>query len=79
MALLSVALPSLIDTVALSSFLIVPVPVSVSFTPGGALETVRSTVKVSGCSTTASSVVETVKVFVSPLVPVKEIPAVLAV
>ena len=58
-------------TVAASSLSIVPVPVSVAVTPEGALDTDRPTVKVSSASNTASSVVETVKVFVSPFVPVK--------
>ena len=66
-------------TVELSSLLIVPVPVSVAVTPDGASETVRPTVKVSAASTFASSVVETVKVLVSALVPVKVNAVVLAV
>ena len=75
----SEALASPIVTSALSSSLIVPVPVSVDVTPDGASETVRPTVKVSFASSTASSVVDTVKVSVSPAVPLKLIPAVLAV
>ena len=68
------ALASLTVTVAPSSLLMVPVPVSVevirllSVVP----EMDRPTVKVSLASTTASSVVETVKVLVSLAVPVKE-------
>ena len=67
----SEALASFTVTAALSSLLIVPVPVSVAVTPLGALETVRPTVKVSFASSTASSVVSTVNVSVSPLAPVK--------
>ena len=48
-------------------------------TPSGALDRVRLTVKVSSFSTTASSVVATVKVFVSFFVPAKVIAAVFAV
>ena len=65
------ALASPIVTSALSSSLIVPVPVSVAVTPDGALDTARSTWKVSSASSTASPVVDTVKVSVSPAVPVK--------
>ena len=73
------ALPSSIVTSAPSSLLIVPVPVSVDVTPAGASETLKPTVKVSSPSSTASSFVATVSVFVSPAVPVKLIPAVFAV
>ena len=52
--------------------LIVPVPVSVAVMPDGASETPRPTVKTSLVSTTSSCVVETVKVWVSLAVPVKE-------
>ena len=62
-----------------SSFLIVPVPVSVAVTPDGALETARLTVKVSSPSTTASSVVDTVNFLVSFAVPLNESAVVLAV
>ena len=69
----SSALASAMVTAALSSLLMVPVPVSVTVTvvPVGASDTARLTVKVSFASTTVSSVVSTVNVFVSPLVPVK--------
>ena len=69
----SSALASFTVTTAPSSLLMVPVPVSVAVTvvPVGASEAVRLTVKVSFASTTVSSVVSTVNVFVSPLVPVK--------
>ena len=65
----SVALALLIVTAALSSLLMVPVPVSVAVMPD--FEAVKPTVKVSLASSTASSVVETEKVLVSPVVPVK--------
>ena len=73
----SSALALLMVTVALSvlfeaSSLMVPVPVSVDVTPEGASETLRPTVKVSLVSTTASCVVETVKVLVSLAVPSNE-------
>ena len=58
-------------TAALSSLSMVPVPVSVAVTLSDVPETVRPTVKVSSASSTASSVVETVKVWVSLAVPVK--------
>ena len=58
-------------TAAPSLSRIVPVPVSVEVTPLGALETVRPTVKVSSPSNTASAVVETVNVCVSPALPAK--------
>ena len=67
----SSALLSSTVTAALSSSVTVPVPVSVAVIPDGASETVRPTVKVSSASRIASSVVETVNVFVSPFVPVK--------
>ena len=65
----SLALASLTVTVALSSLVIVPMPESVAVTSD--LEAVRLTVKVSFSSTTTSSVVDTVNVFVSFAVPVK--------
>ena len=75
MSLPSLALASLIVTVALSALspasLMVPAPVSLAVTPLGASDTLSPTVKVSGCSNTSSSVVETVKVCVSLAVPVK--------
>ena len=55
----------------------VPVPVSVAVTPE--LEEVKLTVKVSLASSMASSLVDTVKVFFSLAVPVKESAVVLAV
>ena len=58
-------------TVAPSSLLIVPVPVSVAVMLSDVPETLKPTVKVSFASSAASSVVETVKVCVSPFVPVK--------
>ena len=66
-------------TVALSSSLIVPVAVSVAPTAACVPETARLTVKVSSASNTSSAVVATVKVFVSPAVPVKLRAAVFAV
>ena len=71
MPLPSSALPSFTDTSEASSLLMVPVPVSVEVTPEGALDTDRLTVKVSSYSTTASSLVDTVKLLVSPFVPLK--------
>ena len=68
-----------IVTVAMSSLRIVPVAVSVAVTVSGAPETARFTVNVSSASTTESSVVVTVKVFDSPAVPAKLIPAVFSV
>ena len=67
----SLAEASSIVTAALpSSFVIVPVAVSVAVTPAVVSDTARLTVKVSAASTTASSVVATVKLCVSPAVPV---------
>ena len=54
-----------------SSLVIVPVAVSVAVTVTEVPETVRPTVNVSSSSAAVSSVVATVKVFVSPAVPVK--------
>ena len=65
----SSALASAIVTVALSSLVMVPVAVSVAVTVVDVPETLKPTVKVSSASTTSSSVVATVKVFVSPAVP----------
>ena len=65
-------LTSRLSADAVSSSLIVPVPVSLAVTPDGASETDSPTVNVSSPSTTASSVVDTVNVFVSPFVPVNE-------
>ena len=67
----SSALASFTVTAALSSSLMVPVPVSLTVTPVGAPDTLKPTVKVSLASSTASSSVETVNVLVSPLVPLK--------
>ena len=53
-----------------SSFVIVPVAVSVAVTDAEVPDTARLTVNVSWCSLTVSSVVETVKLCVSPAVPV---------
>ena len=73
MASPSSASASAMVTSAWSSLLTVPVASSVSVTdvPAGASEAVRPTVKVSSASSTSSSVVDTVKLCVSPLVPVK--------
>ena len=70
----SSALASFTVTVALSSLLMVPVPVALAVMSSVSVvsETLRPTVKVSSPSTMASSVVDTVKVLVSPLVPLKE-------
>ena len=46
-------------------------PAAATVTPGGALDTVKLTVKVSLPSNIASAVVDTVKVWVSPFVPLK--------
>ena len=62
-----------------SSSVMVPVAVSVAVTVVWVPETVRSTVKVSSFSTSASSVVATVKDCVSPRVPMKVMGAVFAV
>ena len=67
----SLAEASAMVTAALSSLVIVPVAVSVAVTVTEVPDTARPTVKVSSASTTASWVVETVKVSVSPAVPVK--------
>ncbi len=69
MPLPSSAFASFTVTAALSSLLMVPVPVSVAVTPLGAFDTVSPTVKVSLASRTASSAVETVKVLVSLACP----------
>ena len=53
------------------SSVIVPVAVSDAVTVAEVPETARLTVKVSSVSTSVSSVVATVKVLVSPAVPVK--------
>ena len=71
------ALALLMVTAALSSLLIVPVPVSVAVMPD--FEVLKPTVKVSLASNTASSMVDTEKVLVSPFVPLKESAVVLAV
>ena len=65
--------------VAVSSLVIVPVAASVADMVITVSEMVRPTVKVSAASTTSSSVVATVKVFVSPAVPAKTSPAVFSV
>ena len=52
-----------------SSFVIVPVAVSVDVTSVEVPDTARPTVNVSWCSLAVSSVVETVKLWVSPAVP----------
>ena len=72
---------SLTVTVAASSLLIVPVPVSVDVILLASVvpETASPTVMVSLASSAASSVVATLKVCSSSAVPVKLIPAVLAV
>ena len=75
----SLALASFTVTAALSSLLIVPVPVSLDVMVRDVPDTVRPIVKVSSASKTASSVVETVNVFVSLAVPVKLSAVVLAV
>ena len=62
-----------------SSLVIVPVAVSVAATSVAAPETSRFTMNVSSGSASASSVVATVNVFVSPAVPVKVSAAVFAV
>ena len=67
----SEALASSIVTSAASSLLMVPVPVSVDVTPDGASDTLKLTVKVSLASNTTSAVVATLKLFVSPAVPLK--------
>ena len=66
-------------TVAPSSLLMVPAPVSVAVRLSAVPETLKPTVKVSAASSTESSVVDTEKVLVSPLVPVKVKAVVLAV
>ena len=77
--------PSLADASAIVSVggrlssKIVPVAVSVAVTVTDVSETVRPTVKVSAVSATASSVVATVKVCVSPRVPAKASPDVFSV
>ena len=59
-----------IVTAGASSLLMVPVAVSLAVTGAEVLETLRLTVKVSFGSTSVSSVVATVKLRVSPAVPV---------
>ena len=70
-ALPSVTLVLLIDTVALSSLVIVPVAVPVPTVTAGLLGVPRLTVKVSFASTLASPFTSTVTSRVSPAVPVK--------
>ena len=62
-------------TSASSSLVMVPVPTAERFTVLLAESSVclSPTVKVSSCSTTSSSLVPTIKVLVSPAVPVKVI------
>ena len=67
----SSSVASAIVTAALSSSVMVPLAVSVAVTVAVVPETVRPTVKVSFGSTSVSSVVDTVKLWVSPAVPVK--------
>ena len=62
-----------------SSFLMVPVAVSVAVTVAEVPDTARPTVKVSWCSCVESSVVDTVKLCVSPAVPAKVRAAVFSV
>ena len=62
-----------------SSLLIVPVAVSVAVTVAEVSVTARLTVKVSWCSFVVSSVVDTVKLCVSPAVPAKVRAAVFSV
>ena len=57
----------------------VPVAVSVAVTVREGPVTARLTMKVSSFSSSASSIVDTVRVFVSPSVPVKEMAAVFSV
>ena len=66
----SLAEASPIVTAELSSSLIVPVAVSVAVTVAVVPDTARPMVKVSFGSTSVSSVVDTVKLLVSPTVPV---------
>ena len=76
----SLAEASAIVTVAPpSSLAIVPVAVSVAITSAEVPDTVRLTVNVSSASTAVSSVVETVKLWVSPAVPVNVSAAVFSV
>ncbi len=76
----SSALALAIVTVALpSSLVIVPVAVPVAVAVKVVPDTARPTVKVSSGSTTVSSAVDTVKVFVSPAVPVNVSAAVFSV
>ena len=65
--------------VAPSSSAMVPVAGSPAVTPEGAFDTLRLTAKVSSVSTTASSMVATVKVCSSPAVPLKLSAAVFSV
>ena len=77
----SAALTSSIVTAgsAPSSFVIVPVALSVADTSACVPERARPTVNTSSSSATASSVVATVKVCVSPAVPAKVSAAVFSV
>ena len=75
----SAAEASAMVTVALSSSVMVTTAASPNVTPLGPPDTLRLTVKVSSSSTTASSMVSTVKVCSSPAVPVKLSAAVFAV
>ena len=82
----AIELPSTADASAIvtagcvpSSSVTVPVAVSVAVTVVWVPETVRPTVNVSSFSTSASSVVATVKDCVSPRVPMKVMGAVFAV
>ena len=67
----SLAEASAMVTAALSSSVMVPLAVSVAVTVAVVPDTARPTVNVSFGSTSVSSVVATVKVCVSPAVPVK--------
>ena len=67
----SLAEASAMVTAGWSSLVIVPVAVSVAVTVAVAPDTARLTVKVSSGSTAVSSVVVTVKLWVSPAVPAK--------
>ena len=75
----SAALSSAIVTAGVSSSVIVPVDLSVAVTVVSVPETSRPTVNVSSSSTSPSSVVATVKVCVSPLLPTKVMAAVFSV
>ena len=71
MDLPSVALPPTMVRVALSSLLIVPVAVEVAVTLWVVPEILKPTVNVSSASISSSSLVETLKLCVSPAVPLK--------